>query len=119
MVLGRIDIKEARRRWPDGLGKCVKGQLCMDPHIATVIHLNITAGIVKSQRKIGKWEKQQVEAQEKSDDTQNEKLAAVIAREYSYIGEMGYISKMVEAAAACKEAQKEEAKAPATKPKKK
>ena len=109
MVLGRIDIKEARRRWPDGLGKCVKGQLCMDPH----------AGIVKSQRKIGKWEKQQVEAQEKSDDTQNEKLAAVIAREYSYIGEMGYISKMVEAAAACKEAQKEEAKAPATKPKKK
>ncbi len=109
LTLGRIDSKEARRRWPDGLGKCVKGQLCMDPQIGTVIHINLLSGIVKSQRKIGKWEKQQLEAQEKNDPAQNEKLAAVIAREYSFVGDMNYISKMVEAAVACKEAETEAA----------
>lgn len=91
----------ARDKWP-ALGKCSKEGICLAPAVADMIEIHLSMGVLKSERKIARWEKQRTEATEKGearsfrgDLQQDADLADVIRREELYMEDLLRVKELV------------------------
>jgi len=84
----------ARAAYPE-LGQCVKDSPCLVPKISLILEDQIVLGIVRSERRITRWETQREEAHEKGDREQEQGLIVTIAQEETYIEDLNRISELV------------------------
>jgi formate dehydrogenase assembly factor FdhD len=94
MTIVELVTPRARAAYPE-LGQCVKDSPCLVPKISLILEDQIVLGIVRSERRITRWETQREEAHEKGDREQEQGLIVTIAQEETYIEDLNRISELV------------------------
>lgn len=83
-----------KQEWPS-LGECRKSKPCLDVKISIELEENLAMGIVRSDRKVARWGKQQEDAAAKGNKTQVDDLRSLMWEERQHIEDLSRIAELV------------------------